>query len=128
MDIMQIVTLGIIGAIMATILKEYKPEYAIQLSIIAGLIIFISILGKFNQVIEVLKGYAVKADIDILYFSTILKIIGIAYITEFGAQICRDAGEGALATKVELAGKVLIMVIAVPIYAALFDIILKIMP
>ncbi|HHY77469.1 MAG TPA: stage III sporulation protein AD [Clostridiales bacterium] len=128
MDIMQIVALGIIGAIMATILKEYKPEYAIQLSIIAGLVIFISILGKFNQVIEVLKGYAVKADIDILYFSTILKIIGIAYITEFGAQICRDAGEGSLAAKVELAGKVLIMAIAVPIYAALFDIILKIMP
>ncbi|NLM42470.1 MAG: stage III sporulation protein AD [Clostridiales bacterium] len=128
MDIMQIVALGIIGAIMATILKEYKPEYAIQLSIVAGLVIFISILGKFNQVLEVLKGYAIKADIDILYFSTILKIVGIAYITEFGAQICRDAGESSIATKVELAGKVLIMAIAVPIYAALFDIILKIMP
>jgi len=128
MDIMQIVALGIITAILATILKEYRPEYALKLSIVAGLVIFISLLGRFNQVLEVLKSYAVKANIDILYFSTILKVIGIAYITEFGAQVCRDAGEGSIATKIEFAGKVLIMAIAVPIYAALFDIILKIMP
>jgi len=128
MDIMQIVALGIISAILIMVLKEYRPELAMQVSIVAGLIIFLSMMGKFNQVLEVLKSYAAKADVDILYFATILKIIGIAYITEFGAQVCRDSGESSIASKIEFAGKVLIMAIAVPIYAALFDIIIKIMP
>lgn len=128
MNIMQIVALGIIAAILAVVLKEYRPELAMQISIAAGLIIFLSTLGKFTQVLEVMKSYAVKAEVDILYFSIILKVIGIAYITELGAQICRDSGEGSIASKIEFAGKVLIMAIAVPIYAALFDIIIKIMP
>ncbi|HCJ57073.1 MULTISPECIES: stage III sporulation protein AD [Lutispora] len=128
MNIMQIVALGIVAAILAIVLKEYRPELAMQVSIAAGLIIFISMLSKFTQVLEVLKSYAVKAEVDILYFSIILKVIGIAYITEFGAQVCRDSGEGSIASKIEFAGKVLIMAIAVPIYAALFDIIIKIMP
>ncbi|MDD2481267.1 MAG: stage III sporulation protein AD [Lutispora sp.] len=128
MDIMQIVALGIISAILIMVLKEYRPELAMQVSIVAGLILFLSMMGKFNQVLEVLKSYAAKADVDILYFATILKIIGIAYITEFGAQVCRDSGESSIASKIEFAGKVLIMAIAVPIYAALFDIIIKIMP
>lgn len=128
MDIMQIVALGIISAILIMVLKEYRPELAMQVSIVAGLIIFLSMVGKFNQVLEVLKSYAAKADVDILYFATILKIIGIAYITEFGAQVCRDSGESSIASKIEFSGKVLIMAIAVPIYAALFDIIIKIMP
>ncbi|MPM50896.1 hypothetical protein SDC9_97642 [bioreactor metagenome] len=128
MNIMQIVALGIFAAILAIVLKEYRPELAMQVSIAAGLIIFISMLSKFTQVLEVLKSYAVKAEVDILYFSIILKVIGIAYITEFGAQVCRDSGEGSIASKIEFAGKVLIMAIAVPIYAALFDIIIKIMP
>ncbi|MFA7573424.1 MAG: stage III sporulation protein AD [Lutispora sp.] len=128
MDIMQIVAVGIISAILIMVLKEYRPELAMQVSIVAGLILFLSMMGKFNQVLEVLKSYAAKADVDILYFATILKIIGIAYITEFGAQVCRDSGESSIASKIEFAGKVLIMAIAVPIYAALFDIIIKIMP
>ena len=127
MDIMQIVALGIITAILSTILKEYRPEFALKLSIVAGLVIFISLLGRFNQILEVLRVCS-EGQYRYFIFSTILKVIGIAYITEFGAQICRDAGEGSIASKIEFAGKVLIMAIAVPIYAALFDIILKIMP
>ncbi len=128
MNIMQIVAIGIIASILALVVKEYKPELAIQISIVTGLIIFIAMLDKLNSVLTVLKLYAAKADIDILYFSTILKVIAIAYITEFGAQICRDSGEVSIGAKVEFAGKVLIMVLAIPIYAALLDIIIKIMP
>ncbi len=128
MDIMQIAAIGIISSILALIVKEYKPELAIQISIVTGLIIFTAVIGKLNSVLTVLKLYASKADIDILYFSTILKIIAIAYITEFGAQICRDSGEISIGSKIEFAGKVLIMVMAIPIYAALLDIIIKIMP
>jgi len=60
--------------------------------------------------------------------STILKIIGIAYIAEFGAEVCKDAGEGAIASKIELAGKVIIIVLAAPIITSLLDLIVEIMP
>ncbi|MCK9216726.1 MAG: stage III sporulation protein AD [Firmicutes bacterium] len=128
MDIMQIVAIGIVSSILIIVVKEYNPELAIQISIVTGLIIFASILGKLNSVLTVLKFYAAKADIEIFYFSIILKIVSIAYITEFGAQICKDSGEVSIGKKIEFAGKILIMVLAIPIYAALFDVIIRIMP
>lgn len=128
MDIIQIVAIGIVSTIIIIVVKEYKPELAIQISIVTGLIIFASILGKINSVITVLKFYAAKADVEIFYFSIILKVVSIAYITEFGAQICKDTGEMTIGKKIEFAGKVLIMVLAIPIFAALFDVIIRIMP
>ncbi|HYE84202.1 MAG TPA: stage III sporulation protein AD [Clostridia bacterium] len=128
MDIMRIVMVGIIAAVLAVLLKEERPEIAVVISIVTGLVIFMFLITKLNSVMSVLKYFASKANIDVLYFSTILKVIAIAYITEFGAQICRDAGEGTIASKVELAGKVLIMVTAIPILAALMDIMIKIIP
>ncbi|MGE5631924.1 MAG: stage III sporulation protein AD [Caulobacteraceae bacterium] len=128
MDIFKIVAVGITAAVLAVILREERPEIAVVVSIVTGLVIFVFLITKLNSVITVLKYFASKANIDVLYFSTILKVIAIAYITEFGAQICRDAGEGAIAAKIELAGKVIIMVIAIPILAALLDIMTKIIP
>lgn len=128
MDILQIIAIGIIASILALIIKEQKPEFAILISIATGAIIFFMVFRRLDSVITVLKQFAAKADIDTLYFSTILKVIGIAYITDFGAQICRDSGEGAIASKVEFAGKILIMIIAIPILGALLDIIIKIIP
>lgn len=127
MDIMKIVMIGMIATILAVILREQKPEIALQVSIVTGLMIFIFVVTKLNSVIEVMKYYASKANIDLLYFATILKVIAIAYITEFGAQVCKDAGEGSIASKIEFAGKVLIMIMAVPILAALLDIVTKLM-
>lgn len=128
MDIFRVVMIGIIAAVMAVILRSEKPEIAMQVSIVTGLILFIFVITKLDSVITVLKYFSAKANIDVLYFSTILKVIAIAYITEFGAQVCKDAGEGAIASKIELAGKVLIMVLAIPILAALMDIMIRIVP
>lgn len=125
MDIMKIVAIGIVATILAVILREQKPEIAIQVSIVTGLIIFIFVITKMNSVITVLKYFASKTNIDILYFSTILKVIAVAYITEFGAQVCKDAGESSIASKIEFGGKVIIMIMAIPILAALMDTITK---
>lgn len=125
MDIMKIVAIGIVATILAVILREQKPEIAIQVSIVAGLIIFIFVITKMNSVITVLKYFATKTNIDMLYFTTILKVIAVAYITEFGAQVCKDAGESSIASKIEFGGKVIIMIMAIPILAALMDTITK---
>lgn len=128
MEIIQIVGIGIIATVLSVILKQQKPEFSLQVSIVTGLIIFIFVISKLNYVIEVLNNLAIRVDMDLLYFSTILKVIGVAYIAEFGAQIARDAGESAIASKIELAGKILIMVLAVPILTSLLDLIIKIIP
>jgi stage III sporulation protein AD len=128
MDIFKIVGLGLIAAILSVVLKSQKPEISLQISIVTGLIIFLFIATRLSYVIEVLNLVARKIDIDLVYITTIFKIVGIAYISEFGAQVCRDAGEAAIASKIEFAGKVLIMVLAVPILVALLNLLVKLMP
>jgi stage III sporulation protein AD len=97
-------------------------------SIVAGVIIFLLVANKLAAVIELLQSYVRKGNIDSIYLNTLLKVIGIAYISEFGAEICKDAGENSIASKVELAGKVVIIIQAVPIITSLLDLIIKIMP
>ena len=128
MQLMQIVGIGIVATVIIIILRVQKPEIAVQASIATGLVIFMLLASKLSAVIELLDSYADKADIKPIYFTTVLKITGIAYIAEFGAEVCKDAGENAIASKIELAGKVTIVVLAVPIITSLLDIILKIMP
>lgn len=125
MEILQIVGAGLIVAVLIVIIKQQRPEMAMQLSLAFGVIVLLLVLGKVSNVIEVLKELTQRANVNQFYLSTILKVIGIAYIAEFGAQVCRDAGEVAVASKVEFASKVLIMVLAVPIVVAIIDSLLK---
>ena len=75
-----------------------------------------------------IEQIAVNANINLIYVETILKIIGIAYIAEFAAQISKDAGLGSIASKIELAGKVLILAMAVPILTVLIETIIGLLP
>jgi stage III sporulation protein AD len=127
-DILQIVGLGIIATVIIIILKAQRPEMAIQVSMLTGVVIFLLVAGKISSVIDILKSYASKTSIDMAYISILLKIIGITYITEFGAEVCKDAGEASIASKIELAGKVVIILMAIPIITSLLDLITKIMP
>ncbi|AIS52371.1 stage III sporulation protein AD [Thermoanaerobacter kivui] len=128
MEIFQIVILGIVVLIILTVLRETNPEIAIILSLVAGVIIFMMILPKLSAIVEVLNTLARKSGLDNIYFMTTLKIIGIAYITEFGSQLCIDANEKNLASKIEIAGKIIIIFLSIPIIIALMETILSIMP
>ncbi|SHH54357.1 stage III sporulation protein AD [Sporanaerobacter acetigenes] len=128
MEVLQIVVIGIIATVMIMLLKDEKPEFAILISIATSIVIFYIVADKLKIVVQVLTDMAKNADVDFIFFTTILKIIGIAYIVEFGAQISRDAGEESIASKIELGGKVVIMVLAIPIFMALMDLIFKILP
>ena len=128
MQILQVVGIGLVSTVIIIILKRQRPEIALQVSIVAGLIIFMLIASKLSAVLELLEDYADRAEIKPVYFSVVLKITGIAYITEFGSEVCRDAGESAVASKIELAGKVIIVVLAVPVVTSLLDLIMKVLP
>jgi stage III sporulation protein AD len=128
MEIMQIIGLGIVVTILILIIRQQRPELALLLSLGLSVIIFLLVVGKISLILDLFRGLAERANINQLYLNTVLKIIGIAYISEFGAQVCRDAGEGAVAGKIEFAGKILILVLAIPIIAVVLDTITKLLP
>ncbi|MDR1701758.1 MAG: stage III sporulation protein AD [Sporomusaceae bacterium] len=125
MEIFQIIGLGFVVTLLILIIKQQKPELAVQLSLTLTVIVFLMMIGKLSVVLDLFQDLAAKANISQVYLNTILKIIGIAYVTEFGAQVCRDAGEGAVAGKIEFAGKIMIMVLAVPIIALVLQTVTK---
>lgn len=128
MEIIQIAGLGLLTAILVLVIKEQKPMFAFLLTAFTGITIFLFLIGKISSLIHVLEDLAGRADIDIIFLKTILKIIGIAYIAEFTAQIVRDSGQEAVASKIELAGKVLIMVLAIPIVTVIVETVVQLLP
>ncbi|BBH21118.1 stage III sporulation protein AD [Paenibacillus baekrokdamisoli] len=124
----QIVGLGLISTVLILVVREQKPMFAFLLAAFTGLFIFLYVIGKIEAVIQVLEQLADRSGIPSIYLKTILKIIGIAYIAEFGSQIVRDAGQEGIASKIEFAGKVLILVLAVPIISVIVETVLGLLP
>ena len=128
MEIWQIVGLALIVTMISVVLKQIRPEIALQLTILAGASIFILILSKIKVIVDLLQNLADQANISSYYLLIVLKIVGVAYLAEFGAQICRDAGEGALATKIEVAAKVVVILLAIPIIVAITESLVRLVP
>lgn len=128
MDVVQIIAVGFIAVIIIVVLKQYKPEYSMYVSIIAGTIIIFLSLDKITAIINLLTNLSKKSGINAEYLGILLKITGIAILTEFAVSICKDSGESAIASKIDFGGKVIVISMSVPIIYALLEIILKIMP
>jgi stage III sporulation protein AD len=128
LEIIQIVGFGLVAAFLALVLKEQKANFAFLITLMVGAGIFLFLIDKIGQVITMVQRLAVNANVNMVYVETLLKIIGIAYIAEFGAQITRDAGEGAIASKIELGGKILILVMAIPILTVIIETVLTLIP
>ncbi|HWQ43033.1 MAG TPA: stage III sporulation protein AD [Desulfosporosinus sp.] len=128
MEIWQIVGLALIVTVISVVLKQIRPEIALQLSILAGAAIFIMIMSKIKVIVDLLQTLADQANISSYYLLIVLKIVGVAYLAEFGAQICRDAGEGALATKIEIAAKVGVIALSIPIIVAITESLVRLVP
>lgn len=127
MEIVKIVAFAFIALFIVLILKKTKQELAIQVSIVAGIFIFLFLISKITMILQILQQLSLKANIDFIYLNTVFKILGIAYLSSFCSQICYDAGESNIGSKVEFAGKILILVLAIPILMAVLQSILKIM-
>ncbi|ANY71925.1 MULTISPECIES: stage III sporulation protein AD [Paenibacillus] len=128
MEIIQVVGLGLIATVLILVVKDQKPLFAFLLAVATSVMIFLFLIGKIGDVIRMLEDLAENSGVQMIYLKTVLKIIGIAYIAEMGAQIVRDAGQESIASKIELAGKVLILVLAVPIIGIIIETVLKLLP
>ncbi|MFC4324023.1 stage III sporulation protein AD [Litchfieldia salsa] len=128
MEIIQIVGLGLVATFLALIIKEQKPTFAFMLVVFVGCVIFLFLVDQISDIIRMLEKIAINANVNMVYVETILKIIGIAYIAEFGAQITKDAGQGAIASKIELGGKILILAMAIPILTVIIETVINLIP
>ena len=128
MDIIKIIGIAFLAVIIILILKQYRPEYAMYVSIIAGALIILLSLGKLNGIITLLNTISSKTSANGQFLSILLKITGIAFLTEFAVSVCKDSGESAIASKVELGGKIIIIAISIPIITSLLETVLKVLP
>lgn len=116
MNIIGIAGIAIIAAVIAAMMRRYHQEYAVIISIAAGIVIlleiFANLLPAVKQISILLSSAGLTADYALILFKT----LGICFLAQFAADSCRDAGESALASKVELAGKISIVVLALPLF------------
>jgi len=128
MDIIKIILIAMTAVILIMFVKQQRPEFAMLISISAGVIILLIALPYISSVFDLVGKFSAKTGLRGEYLETIIKVVGITYITQYGCEMCRDANEGALAAKLEMAGKIVILAMAVPIVSSLFDTIIKIIP
>ena len=124
MDIIKITAIGITAVFLSAAIKKDSPHFSLLVGLAAGIMIIFIIAGPIKEVFYVLYELSRESGINSAYLGIVIKVIGIAYISEFAVQISKDAGESAIAGKIELAGKVLIMAVSAPVIVSLTDVVL----
>ena len=119
--LLKICAIGIAALIIISIVKTYKPEFTVEVTLCAGMILLYFIIDSLKYGCGFIANIYEDLSYGKEYFPIILKVLGIAYITEFAAAICQDAGEKSIASKVELAGKIAIFFAAIPVFTSLLD-------
>lgn len=114
-------TVSMIGAIlviavMSVTLRKYVPEYAMIINIITGVIVLSIIMSEFLPAVRQIKDLLQVANLPQEYGAILFKSLGVCFLTQFASDSCKDAGEVSLSSKVELSGKIAILIIALPLF------------
>jgi len=128
MIMMKILGIALAGTVAAIVLKEYKPVFALCAGCITAIIIFLLLLQQLGYVFDIIHQIASRLSLQSEYIELIIRIIGIAYLARFGSEMCRDAGQNAIAQKIELAGKITIVVTSIPILTSVLNLLIGILP
>ena len=127
-EVIKLIAIGITALIMIVIIRPYRPEFSIYISLIAGALILYFALDKFANFINLLKSISEKSGINRNFLEILIKMTLIAFLAEFAISICKDSGESAIANKVELGSKAIIVSMSIPIISNLLEVILKLLP
>lgn len=128
MEIVKIIGIALIALIIIILLKQYKPEFAIYVSLLTGVLIIFLVMDKLTGIINLLQTISNKTSLNQQFLTILIKITGVAFLSEFAVSICKDSGEGAIASKIELGSKIIIIAMSIPILSSLLEIILKVLP
>lgn len=128
MEIIKIIGIALVALIIIILLKQYKPEFTIYISLLTGVLILILVMDELTGIMNLIQTIASKSSINQQFLTILIKITGIAFLSEFAVSICKDSGEGAIASKIELGSKIIIISMSIPILSSLLEIILKVLP
>lgn len=129
MDILKIVGIGLLTLIITIILKEYKKDYAIYVVLAGGMIILLFSMDTISSVVGFIRNvYIGSGKYNDVFISLLLKVTGIAILTEYAVSICKDAGESAIANKIDFGGKIIIISLSIPIISDTLDSLTKLLP
>ena len=126
MEVFKIIGIALVGLIIIILLKQYRPEFAIYISLLTGVLILLLVMDKLTGIINLLQSMANKTSINSTFLMLLIKITGIAFLSEFAVSICKDSGEAAIASKIEIGTKIIIISMSIPIISSLLEIIVKV--
>lgn len=127
MEIIKIIGIGFITLILVVLFKEYKKEYSIYISLVGCLIILFMNMDVLENIVGFVKDFK-TSNFDIPFLEVILKTTGIAILIEYAVSICKDAGENAIANKIDFAGKTIIISLTIPIISQSLELFLEVLP
>ena len=128
MDIVKVIGIGLISLIIIIIVRQYKPEFTLYVSLLAGALILLFIMDKLEGIIDLLTTLSSKTAINNEFLVLLIKITGIAFLTEFAVSLCKDTGDSAIASKIDMGGKVIIVSMSIPIISSLLETVVEILP
>lgn len=128
MDYIKIMGIGLIGVISIVIIKEYKPEFAIYISIACTILILAIVFEKLKGIITFIENITSKSKIDNEMIKIILKITGISILIDFAVNLCKDSNVNSIGNKIDLAGKVIIISMSIPIISKTLESLINIIP
>lgn len=118
---LKIGIIAIMAVFLGLMFKGRHGEYVLLISIATAILIFSLSLGKMESVIGVMRQLQETVHLDDTYLDILLKMVGITYVAEFTSGICKDAGYNNIAGQVEMAGKLMVLTISVPVLTSLLD-------
>ncbi len=122
MDTFKLIGIGICGTVLAITVKQYRPEFSVLVAVITSVVLLFYTASGFSDIIGQMNEIIHRSGIDREYLTVILKLVGIAYITQFAAEICRDSGQGAIALKLEAAGKIVVLMLSMPVISRFLEV------
>ncbi|MDD7734272.1 MAG: stage III sporulation protein AD [Anaerovoracaceae bacterium] len=119
----QIAAIGLAGTLLSLAVRSYRPEFSVYISIASGIILFMTVIAQFSDILSVVSDVFSRSGYANSYFPVLLKILAIAYLTDLISQVCRDAGENGIASKTEMAGKIFILYASLPVFTSILSMI-----
>ena len=123
MNIFAIIGIGIAAASISVILRQYNKEYGLYIGLAVSVIIFLSVLECMNPVFSLIENLVEISGTSNEYVGILIKSLAICYITQLASDCCKDCGEAAIASRIDFAGKIALLLISVPLFEAILGIV-----
>lgn len=127
MNIFGIAGLAVVATVFAVLLRKYRPEISTVIGLITAMMILVYAVSKVQPAFNEINHLMSNAKVNTQYISILIKSLGICFIAQLASDVCRDAGETAIASNVELAGKLAVLIVALPLFGEVADLVLKLL-